>query len=276
MRSPSRDTISIILATAILTLSAAHRTARAEEPFQIPGSELSIPGVVRKSPISAPTINGSAYVDLSGAEALAMKFKDAIPHTRGAQDISLFRDDAPSVVLILVKDGLGSGSLILDNVIVTNLHVVDHNREVTVVFKPTDLSGKPTEDEIVKADVVKLDVQRDLALVRPRSLPKRAVRPLQISSTDIEIGSDVAAIGHPEGEAWTYTKGIVSQIRPDYEWSGGAGDFELCFARWSFAQLVEHPHSGLGPCTDPLDCSMKFRHSDDQDQTPFPISPKSV
>jgi S1-C subfamily serine protease len=56
--------------------------------------------------------------------------------------------------------------LLQDNVILTNLHVIDHNREVTIVFKPTDPSGKPTEDEVVKGDVVKIDVLRDLAFVR--------------------------------------------------------------------------------------------------------------
>ena len=35
-------------------------------------------------------------------------------------------------------------------------------------------------------------VQRDLALVRPRSFLNRTVRPLQISSQDIEVGADVA------------------------------------------------------------------------------------
>ena len=50
------------------------------------------------------------------------------------------------------------------------------------------------------------------------------MRPLQISSTDLEVGADVAAIGHPEGQRWTFTKGIVSQIRPDYQWSTGPGD----------------------------------------------------
>jgi hypothetical protein len=28
----------------------------------------------------------------------------------------------------------------------------------------------------------------------------------------------VHAIGHPIGESWSYTKGVVSQMRPDYEW----------------------------------------------------------
>jgi hypothetical protein len=36
---------------------------------------------------------------------------------------------------------------------------------------------------------------------------------------DVEVAQEVHAIGHPEGEIWTYTKGIISQIRPEYEWS---------------------------------------------------------
>lgn len=30
---------------------------------------------------------------------------------------------------------------------------------------------------------------------------------------------DAHAIGHPGGENWTYTKGFVSQVRPDYSWN---------------------------------------------------------
>ena len=45
------------------------------------------------------------------------------------------------------------------------------------------------------------------------------VSPLKLgSNAAIQVGDDVHAIGHPTGEAWTYTRGIVSQIRPDYEW----------------------------------------------------------
>ena len=29
---------------------------------------------------------------------------------------------------------------------------------------------------------------------------------------------DVHAIGHPTGEAWTYTTGVISQYRQGYEW----------------------------------------------------------
>src|SRR5262249_16996406 len=37
---------------------------------------------------------------------------------------------------------------------------------------------------------------------------------------EVEVGQDVHAIGHPEGEVWTYTTGIISKVRPRYQWTG--------------------------------------------------------
>jgi hypothetical protein len=140
--------------------------------------------------------------------------------------VSLFREAAPSVVLIKTDKGFGSGSILKVNAdlrsnpfILTNFHVIGQNREITVVFRPLNPTGAPSEDEVVKAAVVKIDPRRDLALVRPRSLPNREIHPLKISSAEIEVGMDVSAIGHPEGKDWTYTKGVVSAVRPNFEWS---------------------------------------------------------
>jgi hypothetical protein len=44
--------------------------------------------------------------------------------TRGARDIAVYRDVAPAVVLVLTKDGFGSGSLLDNKTILTSLHVV--------------------------------------------------------------------------------------------------------------------------------------------------------
>jgi S1-C subfamily serine protease len=232
MRSASRDTASIILATAILVLSAAYQLANGQESFQFPGSEMPKSGVAKDIPKDVMLPSGAPSVDALSApltgRALTSLFKDSVPRTRGAQDISLFRNDAPSVVLILTTDGLGSGSLLKTCLsgcvnILRNHHVVGNERRVRVVFKPSDPSGKPKDEEVVQADVIKLDVRRDLALLRPVSIPSR--RPLDISTEDtIDVGTDVVAIGHPTGEAWTFTKGIVSAFRPDYEWTGGPND----------------------------------------------------
>jgi hypothetical protein len=56
-------------------------------------------------------------------------------------------------------------------------------------------------------------------LIRVEKVPD-GVKPLTIGTTSaVQVGSDVHAIGHPTGEAWTYTRGIVSQIRKDYAWA---------------------------------------------------------
>ena len=146
-------------AVVLLASVAPYQVAHAQQPLHLPSSDLSIPGVAQNSPISVPPVNISAYADLSRAEALAIQFKDAIPHTRSPQDIALFRQVSPSVVLILTKDAAGSGSLLQANVILTSLHVVDHNRAVQVVFKPADPSGKANTDEVVTGEVVKVDAQ---------------------------------------------------------------------------------------------------------------------
>jgi len=36
------------------------------------------------------------------------------------------------------------------------------------------------------------------------------------SMPQVEVGQDVFAISHPQGLLWSYTEGVVSQIRPNY------------------------------------------------------------
>jgi hypothetical protein len=67
--------------------------------------------------------------------------------------------------------------------------------------------------------VLRLDEEADLALLQVSEMPAH-VKPLAIgSASEVQVGSDVHAIGHPTGKAWTYTRGIVSQIRRDYAWA---------------------------------------------------------
>ena len=215
------------LTFAAFAVLVAYQPAEGQESSQLPTLERQQPGVAEGIPNDVlPPSDAPSVDELSASligQALGTLFKDSVPHTRGAKDILLFKKVAPSVVWIRTKDSLGSGTLLSNNTILTNRHVVGNERQVTVVFKPSDPSGKPKDDEVVRADVIKLDSQRDLALLRPASIPSR--RPLDISAEDgIDVGTDVGAIGHPTGEAWTFTKGIVSAVRPDYEWLGGPND----------------------------------------------------
>src|ERR1700724_1780902 len=94
-------------------------------------------------------------------------------------------------------------------------------------FKPTDPFGKLSDDDLVAAQVIKSDARHDLALLRPKAVPSHSITPIKVAPQDnIEVGADVHAVGHPTGETWTYTTGIVSQIRPDYEWRSGPQDVQ--------------------------------------------------
>ena len=64
-------------------------------------------------------------------------------------------------------------------------------------------------------------VGRDLALVE-LATPPEGIGPVALGSIDsVSVGSEVYAIGHPKGLLWTFTEGVVSQIRRGYEWTGG-------------------------------------------------------
>jgi hypothetical protein len=91
-------------------------------------------------------------------------------------------------------------------------------QKVGILFKPQTEGTKPTEAEFEVAEVIKIDPLTDLALLQLATSPS-AIRPIALGSeSDIQVGADVHAIGHPTGEAWTYTKGFISQYRKNYEW----------------------------------------------------------
>jgi hypothetical protein len=103
--------------------------------------------------------------------------------------------------------------------IITNYHVVGGYSDVAVVFKPTIEGKEPTHDDIKLGHVVKFDQAADLALVKAVDVPKGR-NPIRLGdSSDLAIGTDVRAIGHPKAQTWTYTTGIVSQYRIGFEWT---------------------------------------------------------
>ena len=140
--------------------------------------------------------------------------------TRSLKDIALFRAASPSVVLIVTDDSLGSGALIdASGLILTNSHVVGDATEIVVVFKPAREGAEPAMADMRIGEVVKTDLTSDLALIKVPTVPVGHGVLRLGDAAAVAIGSDVHAIGHPSGAAWTYTTGIVSQLRPNYEWT---------------------------------------------------------
>jgi serine protease Do len=100
-----------------------------------------------------------------------------------------------------VQRGSGSGFVIReDGIIVTNNHVVEHAKEITVVFADgRELSGT----------VLGRDPKTDLAVIKVDTKDALPVAPLG-DSDQLHVGDWVVAIGNPFGLSNTVTAGIVS------------------------------------------------------------------
>jgi len=178
-----------------------------DNPSSSAGSATSISSV-------AAQINDDTLLLNRASSILNHLGPDSGTHTRSVHDAALFKSASPSVVLIATKQGIGSGTIIGNKgEILTNWHVIENNLDVDVLLKE--------EKSIRRAKVIKFDQISDLALIQLVSVPAGR-RPIKLGDiSDISIGSDVHAIGHPKGESWTYTKGVVSQYRNEYEWNSG-------------------------------------------------------
>ena len=201
-------------ATATLSLAsyawAAPPEARLGEAAELPGAAPAT------GKAGLPQIPSGA---LRLGKALSRLQPEGQATTRGAAETRIYQQASPAVVLIVTRDGLGSGALISpDGAILTNLHVVGDAEVVGVIFKPAVEGQAVGKADVRRAKVVRRDELTDLALIEVAEVPA-GVTPLKVgNSTTLEVGADVHAIGHPTGEAWTYTRGIVSQIRRAYQW----------------------------------------------------------
>jgi len=150
------------------------------------------------------------------------------PETSGIQTRSpagprLYKQTVTGTVLVLTKEGIfGSGVHVGKGLIVTNWHVVEGQKYVAILFwRPGlhDLSGLGRKDYVL-AHVLETDRKRDLAVlcIDPKKVPPYATIIRSARLSDVSIGEDVYAIGHPEELLWSYTEGVVSQIRRNYPW----------------------------------------------------------
>jgi S1-C subfamily serine protease len=90
-----------------------------------------------------------------------------------------------------------------DMVVITNKHVVNEAQNITVTFSNGD--GYP-------ATVIGSDAYSDLAVLSVDA-PLKEFQPLSItSSSSLQVGDPVVAIGSPFGLGGTMTTGIVSQL----------------------------------------------------------------
>jgi S1-C subfamily serine protease len=220
---------------ASLAVASYAQAAPPEARLGQPAAQTKGPAAARKParPAVAPSLAAGAGAQRSGAavrrygQALNGLKAEARAATRGAAETRVYEQASPSVVLVVTAAGLGSGVVVTaDGQIVTNLHVVGDVDTVGVIYKPAQEGASIAEAQIHKARVVRRDERADLALIRVHDLPA-TIKPLAIGDlAAVRVGADVHAIGHPTGESWTYTRGIVSQVRRDYAWTATGDRFE--------------------------------------------------
>ena len=100
----------------------------------------------------------------------------------------------------------GSGFVVKVNnqlVVVTNNHVVENSINITVTFANGDS---------LPATVLGSDPNADLAILSVSSMPSYAVALTLVSSTTLQVGDPVVAVGSPYGLSGTLTTGIISSL----------------------------------------------------------------
>ena len=151
---------------------------------------------------------GAAATIASGTPAVAAEPAPATAPAAGAVSsktvAAIYREAAPGVVRVVQAQGQGSGFVIdSEGHILTNAHVVDGAGPVFVSFSNADR---------VQATIVGKDDSTDTALLKVTESAD-ALRPLALgSSTSVNVGDPVVAIGNPFGLDRTITSGIVSAV----------------------------------------------------------------
>jgi S1-C subfamily serine protease len=99
---------------------------------------------------------------------------------------------------------LGAGVVVDDTgIVLTCLHVIDNASTIMVVFA----DGSESE-----ATAVVKQPENDLAVLRPEIVPDDLVPATLASSTEIQIGDEVVAVGNPFGMRDSVSSGVVSGL----------------------------------------------------------------
>jgi len=139
-----------------------------------------------------------------------------------SQETDIYNNSYASVVAIFGDVAIGSGVIISSQgYILTNWHVIENNSN----FKVLTIGEGSYEENLREAEVIKYNATSDLALIKLKSLPGN-MSVAKISQIIPKIGAAVHAIGHPNGEIWSYTKGYISAHRDDFSWKTEINNFK--------------------------------------------------
>ena len=165
---------------------------------------------------STPAVRASATSVRSGAGGVRRE----VAATATPTATQIYQSDSPGVVLIkaVTSEGedLGTGIVLNEQgLILTNDHVIKQATSLTV-------SPGTSASTTRAATLVGEEANQDLALIRvnPSGL---GLKPLKlVSSSSVQVGDSVYAIGNPYGLNETLTRGIVSALGREISAPDGA------------------------------------------------------
>jgi putative serine protease PepD len=177
--------------------------------------------LVNRSTGSRTTTTVSASAASSGGESASRSRREvAASTTTDLTATQIYQQDSSGVVAIRVRSASGEDSgtgIVLNSsgLILTNNHVVSEASEIVV-------SPGKSSSQTRTATLLGADPDSDLALIKvdPTGL---GLKPLKLaSSSTVEVGDPVYAIGNPYGLDETLTRGIVSALGREIRAPDGA------------------------------------------------------
>ena len=156
-----------------------------------------------------------------------VKFRSA----NAAEASTIFKNNSKSVFFLLnpegIEDGggtIGTGFLVdKSGLVLSNWHVTENATQMLIWTLPDEgalganILFKKIDPYI--GQVVAENKILDLALIKVNGLPE-SIKPVQLGTNrEVTIGDDVYAIGHPKSLPWSFSFGMVSQIRPNHKWT---------------------------------------------------------
>jgi S1-C subfamily serine protease len=190
------------LLASFLVIGNAAQTVTTTEMTTIPTTTITTVGDSSSSTASGTStvtsVNSSS--NNINAEAIYAASNSSVVTLQGTQTTtSIFGNELEGI--------LGSGFAINYNgtfYIVTNDHVIASTSNLTATF---------ADGDAYPAKVVGSDPYSDLAVVSVPSAPSSEFVPLTIvSSSTLNVGDPVVAIGNPYGLTGSMTSGIISQV----------------------------------------------------------------
>jgi S1-C subfamily serine protease len=161
------------------------------------------PREVTQEDIDAAVLNTLETKTLpSRASKAADTIRESVVRVRG------YYEDPKDPKAVETPRGVGTGVVIIDNgTILTNLHVVQGAKRVTITF----YDGMESEAEFVAAQP-----DNDLAVIRAKSIPDDLPAATMGSSAKLRPGDEVVAVGFPFGIGPSVSAGVVSGMNREF------------------------------------------------------------